>query len=70
MMRTAKTMSCFRLCPEAMICLDRLEEAPLAYRSRTDIVEQAIIELYDRKIGHSVSDMDIIDFECLAKLEG
>lgn len=50
-MSTTKKASTFRLCDEAMKCLDELERACLEYRSRTDIVEQAIIHEWDRRLG-------------------
>lgn len=48
---TTKKPSCFRLCDEAIKCLDELEKTCGEYRSRTDIVEQAIIHEWDRRIG-------------------
>lgn len=40
------------------MCLDRLEERCGEYRSRTDIVETAIIELYNRKLGLDAYDQN------------
>lgn len=48
---TNKKPTCFRLCDEAIKCLDALEHDCPGFRSRTDIVEQAIIHEWERRLG-------------------
>ena len=48
-MSTAKKAATFRLSDEAWRCLDELEHNYGCYRSRTDIVEQAIIHELERR---------------------
>lgn len=50
---TTKKPSCFRLCDAAVMALDDLERSCGDYRSRTDIVEQAIIHEWERRLGQA-----------------
>lgn len=50
-MATKKTPFCFRLSDEAVQALVQLDGSCLGYRSMTDVVEQAILELWERKLG-------------------
>lgn len=55
---TTKKPVCYRLSDEVIRCLDQLEQSCGDYRSRTDIVERAIIHEWEKRLGLAVPDQD------------
>lgn len=55
---TTKKPVCFRLGRDALACLDALEEHCGDFASRTEIVEAAIIALWEKRLGIADTDME------------